>query len=164
MKKKSSLIIFHVPKDQATLAAIGTITLRHEHMNYALRMVIKSLAGVTPAEALRATDRESSSSLRERTKKLARKRLGEGASLIKLQAMLGVCAALSDKRNKLVHGIWAHKVGGDAHIRIGTDEMLDMPSAKELLKFGNEIKQHTDLINRERLEGWLFDALQASPS
>jgi hypothetical protein len=74
------LASFHVPKDQALLAAFGEMALCHEHMNYIWKMTIKTLSGITLAEALKQTEYRSSRYLRERIKGLAAKALGEGAA------------------------------------------------------------------------------------
>jgi len=66
----SKMISFYVPQKKALLAVVGEVALRQEHMNYLLKMTIKSLTGVTPAEALKATMYESSRQLRDRVKKL----------------------------------------------------------------------------------------------
>jgi hypothetical protein len=116
----------HVPANQELLAAFGEVALRHEHMSHILRMTMKSLAGITPAEALAATKYESSRQLRDRVKALARKTLGEGAALLKLQALVHTCETLTEKRNDLVHGLWAKGLDGDAHIRdaLGSERPL----------------------------------------
>ena len=62
----SKMITFHVPEDKDVLAAFGEVALRHEHMNHILKMTIKSLMDLTPAEALEATAYESSGQLRDR--------------------------------------------------------------------------------------------------
>ena len=157
MKK---LVSFHVPDDPAVLAAFGEIALRHEHLNYILRMTLKTLAGITPAEAIAATKYESSRQLRDRVRTLARKRLGEGAPLLKLQAMLTVCETLTEKRNDLVHGLWAKELDGDAHIRDAEGKARPLPTVKELQDLAKEIENHTTLLNTERLDGFLARALK----
>jgi len=102
----TKFVEFYVPNNQALLAAFGEIALRHEHMNRVLQMTIKTLAGITLTDVLAATKYESSRQLRDRIKKLARKTLGEGATLLKLQALVHTCEALTEKRNNLVHGFW----------------------------------------------------------
>ena len=72
-------ITFHVPGDLAFLQAVARVTICHAHLDYALRMCIKSLTGLGIEEALDATELEGSRMLRERIRKLARTRLGEGA-------------------------------------------------------------------------------------
>ena len=151
---------FHVPSDQALLAAFGEVALRHEHMNHILKMTIKTLAGITPEEALAATKYESSRQLRDRVKGLARKALGDGAALLKLQAIVNSCEALTERRNQLVHGVWAKELDGDAHIRDAYGNERPLPTIAELKTLAGEIDALTRYLNSERLEGFLSDALK----
>lgn len=155
----SKMVMSYVPEDQELLAAFGEVALRHEHMNHILKMTIKSLAGLTPAEALAATEYEGSSQLRERIKKIARKRLGEGTPLLKLQAILANCKKLTEKRNDLVHGLWAQELDGEAHVRGAFGNTRPLPTAQELRALGKEIERLTNHLNKERLEGFLMQAL-----
>lgn len=109
----ANMMIFHIPSDKDLLAAIGEVALRHEHLNHILRMTIKTLARLDIDEALDATAYDSSSQLRERIKKLARQRLGEGEPLIKLQALLERCKRATEKRNDLVHSVWGKELDGE---------------------------------------------------
>ncbi len=157
--KTAKLASFHVPQDQKLLAAFGEVALRHEHMNHIVRMTIKSLASLTSAEAVAATKYESSRQLRDRAKVLARKRLGEGTPLLKLQAMLTTCGTLTDKRNDLMHGLWAKELDGNAHIRDAHGHVRPLPTAQELLRLAKDIENHTNRLNIERREGFLAEAL-----
>lgn len=56
----SNFITFHVPDDQQLLAVLGELTLRHEHLNHILKMTIKTIARLTPSEAIDATQYEGS--------------------------------------------------------------------------------------------------------
>jgi len=150
---------FHVPQDQALLAAFGEVALRHEHMNHILKMTIKSLADITPAEAIAATKYDGSRQLRDRIRKIARKKLGEGARLLKLQAILADCERLTGKRNELVHGLWAQELDGDAHVRDAHGNTHPLPTVKDLRELGLEIARLTARLNVERLEGFLMKAL-----
>ena len=132
-----------MPEDQALLAAFGEIALRHEHMNHILKMTIKTLAGITPAEALAATKYESSRQLRDRIKRLARKTLGEGATLLKLQALVHTCEALTEKRNNLVHGFWAKQ------LKQRVSDRCYLPMKKGIAGNGNRTRMAS-------LEGWNF--------
>jgi hypothetical protein len=82
------MIHMAIPEDQAILAAVGKIALRHGQLDHVLRMTIKSLTGVSANEAIDATARQGSRKLRERIRKLARRRLGEGVALVQLEAIL----------------------------------------------------------------------------
>jgi L-ascorbate metabolism protein UlaG (beta-lactamase superfamily) len=47
-------LVFAVPDDPAVLQALGVVAIRHGHPDHVLRMTIKTLAEVTPVEALDA--------------------------------------------------------------------------------------------------------------
>lgn len=155
----SKMVTFHVPENQELLAAFGEVALRHEHMNHILKMTIKSLAGLTPAEAIAATKYDGSRQLREQIRKIARKRLGDGTPLLKLKAILTNCEKLTEKRNELVHGLWAQEIDGEAHVRDAHGNTRPLPTAQELRELGKEIEQPTNHLNYERLEGFLRQAL-----
>ena len=157
----AKMATFHVPSDQAILSAFGEVALRHEHMNPILKMTIKSLTGVTPGEALAATMFESSGQLRDRVRKFARKKLGDGTALVKLQAILGNCKRLTERRNELVHGLWAQELDGDAHVRDAYGGTRPLPTVEELHTLAREIDELTGHLNFERLEGLLKQALEA---
>lgn len=153
------MVSFHVPQNSDLLAAVGEVAIRHEQLNHILKMTIKSLTGVTPEEALKATTHEGSAQLRDRVRKNARKRLGEGAPLVKIQAILADCKRLTDKRNDLIHGLWAQELYGDAHIRDSYGNEKPIPTATELRELARELSDLTGHLNTERLEGFIFQAL-----
>lgn len=157
----SKMIMFHVPEDQALLAASGEVTIRHEHLNHILKMTIKSIANLTPAEAVDATQYEGSRSLRERIRKLAHKKLGEGEPLLKLQALLTRAERLTDQRNKLMHGLWAKELDGDPGVMGVFGGLLPLPSVNELKTLAREIEVLTNEFNVARIEGFLKVALES---
>jgi len=159
MVMTAKMITFHVPDDKELLAAFGEIALRHEQLNHILRMTIKSLSDITPAEALAATKYEGSRQLRDRIRKIARRRLGEGAPLLKLQAILTNCEKLTNKRNELVHGLWAQELDGEAQVRDAYGDSRPLPTSQELRELAKEIEQLAGHLNFERLQGFLKQAL-----
>jgi hypothetical protein len=60
----SKMLMFYVPDDRELLAALGEVTLRHEHLSHILKMTIKSIAGLSVAEALDATQYDGARQLR----------------------------------------------------------------------------------------------------
>ncbi len=137
MKPVTKLVSLDVPEEKM-LAALGEVALRHEHMNHVLRLMVKSLANVTLAEAVAATERKSSSQLRQLVKSLARKRLGG---------------------NRLVHRLWAKDKHGEAQIPYAVGDPSPVPTVKELRALARAIKTHTNQMIADRREGWLHDAL-----
>lgn len=123
-------------------------------------MTIKTLAGISVNEALAATMYESSSQLRERIRKISRKKLGEGAQLLKLQAILNNCKRLSEKRNDLIHGLWARELDGEAHVRDAYGGARPIPTQQELWQLANELELLTNQLNTERLEGFIKQAIE----
>ena len=157
----TQMITFHVPEDKELLSALGVVTLRHEHLNHILKMTVKSISGITPTEASYALKYEGSRSLRQRINKLARKELGEGKALLKLQAILGRAEKVTEKRNRFIHGLWAKELDGDPGIMGVPGELHPLPTEKELEVLANEIAEITQELNEARLEGFLKEALDA---
>ncbi len=155
----STMMMFHVPEDKELLAAFGEVALRHEHLNHILRMTIKTLARLTPAEALDATSYDGSRQLRNRIRKLARQRLGEGEPLLKLQALLERCKRATEKRNELVHCVWAKELDGEPQRRSPDHKWQPLPTIEELSALAEELQNLTESLNTARLDGFLSEAL-----
>jgi hypothetical protein len=154
------LMMFHIPPDKDLLAVIGEVALRHEHLNHILRMTIKTLARLEIGEALDATAYDSTSQLRERIKKLARQRLGEGAPLLKLQALLERCKRASERRNDLIHSVWGQELDGPPGRRGAGQDWQTLPSTTDLVNLAADIMQLTGELNEARLGGFLHEALE----
>jgi hypothetical protein len=157
------MMMFHVPADRELLAAYGELSLRHEHLTHILRMTVKTLASLEVLEALDATAYEGASALRERIRKLARQRLGEGRPLLQLQALLERCKRASQRRNELVHSVWAKEPDGEPTLRSNDHIWRDLPSVQQLQELSSEIHELTQSLNQARLEGFLEEALKNRP-
>jgi hypothetical protein len=155
----TKMMTFHVPDDRDLLAAIGEVALRHEHLNHILRMTIKTLAQLDVTEAVDATAYDSSSQLRDRIKKLARQRLGEGEPLLKLQALLERCKRATENRNTLVHSVWGKELDGEPALKGSGQEWRSLPTTSELHNLAESLSQLTAQLNEARLEGFLHQAL-----
>jgi hypothetical protein len=155
----ATMITFHVPDDTKLLAAFGEVALRHEHLNHILRMTIKTLARLRPDEAINATAYDGARQLRDRIRKLATQRLGEGEPLLKLQALLERCRRATERRNELMHGIWAKELDGDPMRRGQDQKWYPLPTAEDLKALANDIWVLADELNSARLAGFLSAAL-----
>jgi hypothetical protein len=155
----ATMITFHVPDDKDLLAAFGEVALRHEHLNHILRMTIKTLARLSIDEALDATTYDGSRQLRERIRKLARQRLGEGEPLLKTQALLERCRRVTEKRNEFIHGVWAKELDGEPMRRMPDHTWHALPTVADLIVLGREIENITAELNTARLDGFLSEAL-----
>ncbi|WP_300297343.1 hypothetical protein [Ferrovibrio sp.] len=160
IKTTQQKVTHALPDEPEVLAAIGRIALRHGQLDNQLKMLIRSLTGVSKEEALDATRRNGSSELRDRINKLARKRLGEGTPLVKLQALLTRAAQATEKRNQLLHGVWGTDLDGNLMIRGDTNNFDKAPSVEELEKLDDIIISILVDVVEARMNGFLFDALQ----
>jgi len=168
-------VTFQVPNDAEFLNAVGRVTICHAYLDYCLRMCIKSLFRLPYQDAFDATVREGSRGLRDRIRKLARMRLGEGPTLLKLQAQLKRCEDLTEKRNGLTHRIIIDTGVNDE--RDVNESMLlpyilqqapdaswgPAPSAADLNELAEALAALANELNDARLNGWLAVALAAKP-
>lgn len=135
------MMIFHEPREPQVLKTLGMIALRHSYLDHILKMTIKSLAGIEPQEALDATAFQTSGTLRERIVKIARRKLGEGTALLRLQALLERARCASEQRNDFMHGVWAQELDGEPQMR-GNDRLWKpIPTVQELEVVASDILQ-----------------------
>jgi hypothetical protein len=154
---------FGMPTDESLLAAIGKVAVRHGQMDYVLRMTIKSLAGLSIAQALDATSKNGSAQLRGRVEKLARQRLGEGPALLKLQAFLTRSRRATERRNELLHSLYAADAEG-REFRRGEDHSSNpLPIAADVQSLAGDFGTIAAELNDARLNGFLKEAMDAKP-
>ena len=156
----STFMVFAVPEDAAWLQSLGVVTIRHGHLDRVLRLTIKTLAGVTVREAIDATTRENSSVLRGRIRKLAKQRLGDGAPLVKLQALLTRAQRATDRRNRLIHEVCGRILDEpDAQLLADDHTWKPLPSVTELDDLASELDAIVRELNNARLGGFILLAL-----
>lgn len=160
--RDSKMMMFHIPTDREILATVGTIALRHSHLDHILRMTVKTLAGVSIQQALDATAFEGSAVLRQRIQKLAKRKLGEGNALIQLQALLERCRRATGRRNELVHNIWARELDGDLKVRAADHSWEPIPTIDELNALSEELNSLADELNSARMHGFISKAIAPS--
>jgi hypothetical protein len=149
-----------LPSDNATLAAIGKVALRHDQLDNQLRMLVGDLTAVSKEEALEATVRDGSRQLRERVGRLAKARFGEGRPLVRLQALLERAKRVTERRNDLMHAVWGTELDGGAMVR-GDDHLFrPAPTAAELDGLEDSIAKILEDIIHARMEGFVAEALK----
>jgi hypothetical protein len=159
----AEMMVFHVPEDPEWLKAFGRVSVVHTHLDHILRMLIKTLANVAVEVALNATDSEGSAALRDRIKKLAKQRLGEGAALLGVQDIVERCRRVTERRNTLIHTTIASDwLDTEAILYRAGFPAAPLPTAQDLESLEKEIGQLIGEINQVRLNGWLAEALAKS--
>jgi hypothetical protein len=153
-----------LPEDPALLAAIGRVAVLHGHLEYCLRMTIKSLTGIDVGKSLHETELKDFRKLRCRIEEEARQRIGDRDAVAKLLKILDRSRVATDTRNKLVHGFWC-KRDGTPGIRTEHGkkprvvEFRPIPTIAELDDLANELDQVEGELNSARSKGFLKDAL-----
>jgi hypothetical protein len=161
MTRERIPVHFSVPENTDLLIEMGTVGVWHSHLDYVLKMFIKSLTGVTIDEVRTATNFHGSAKLRTRIYKIARKRIRDDAAMIRVESLLERCRVVTERRNALVHGIYAQDRDGEP-IMSGSDwSWKDLPTPDELKALSTDIKRLIDEINDFRLHGKLSAAMAA---
>jgi hypothetical protein len=143
----------HMPADPAYLQGAAKVSISHAALDHALKMLVKTLAGTTIEVALPALRREGSRMLRDRIRKFAKSRLGEGVALLKLQAILSECEDVTEKRNRFTHGVIAIQDDGKTRMQTDTGKWEDLPTPAELETLADAISDLVGRIHHERLNG-----------
>jgi hypothetical protein len=156
---------YGLPKGTKILAELGKIALRHGQLDNAMKMVIKDLAGVSKEEALHATAMQGSRALRERIRRLAKQRLGEGRAFVQLEALLERARGAADRRNQLLHSTWGieSSLSAEDHrvvMRDARHGFQKAPTMKELAATVEELETILDDLLTAQLGGFLADALR----
>ena len=157
---KEPFVHHGLPEDEQLLAAIGRISLRHGQLDNQLRMLVKDLTGVSKEEALNDTQREGSTQLRERVRKLAKTRLGDGEALVRLQSLLERSSRVSLKRNELIHWVWGTKLDGGTMVRVDDHTFQPAPTIAELEIVEESIAAIIDEVVTARMSGFLAIAMK----
>ena len=153
------MIYMGLPDDKRILEAIGKIAIRHGQLDYSMKMAVRTLSRVTIDEAIDATERQSSRELRERVRRLARKRIGDGEAFVRLEAILERARRATDRRNELLHGLWAQELDGDPVVRSSGRAFGPIPSAEELETLADTLAEIGKTLTIARLDGFLREAL-----
>jgi hypothetical protein len=144
-------VTFEIPSDRELLAAIGELSIRHEKLNYTLRLTIKSLGSEGLEIVMRKTKYWGSTKLRneihERAKKILKKK--ELEAILKL---IKTCESVTIKRNDLIHSLFTKKKTDEKlRIRNSTGRSSPAPNAKEVLMLSQKIESVADSLNSFRL-------------
>ena len=122
-------------------------------------MTIKSIEQLTLKEAVDATYRQGSHELRRRVYKLAKKKLGDGKEFLKLEALLNRSRRATEKRNDLLHKVFAYDAKGNPVIRDDEHSWNPIPTVEELEPLANELAAIAGELEEARYDGFLKEAL-----
>ena len=158
---RAVIIKFYMPSPAVT-REVGKIVIRHGHLDYVLRLTIKSLLKISILDpAFKSETDKMSSKLRERIKDLAPTRLAAHQDVLaELLAQLDRAETLTELRNIIVHGVWSrNKIDGIKLRDMKKGKLDPMPTVKQLRQAERDIDELLHELNRSRLNGALRRAL-----
>lgn len=159
---KPVMIKFYMPSPALT-REVGKIVIRHGHLDYVLRLTIKSLLKLSVFDPLFRTETDRmSGQLRERIRQLAPAKLAAHEDVVsELLSQMDRAKVLTELRNSIVHGVWSrNKLGGPVKLRdTRNDQLNSMPTVKQLKLAERDIDELLRDLNRSRLSGKLKQAL-----
>jgi hypothetical protein len=155
-----NMIVMGYPSARV-LSAIGKVAVRHGQLDYALRMMVRTLTGVSIDDALAATEGTMSRDLRQRVRQLALKKFGDGTVLIRIDALLQRASAATQRRNELLHGLWVNELDGEPMFRNKGAAFERSPRIKDLTSVADALAKIRDDFNEARLHGFIAQGLNA---
>lgn len=158
--KRAEMHQYHIPEDPAILQAAGMVSFRHTHLDYELRMTVKTLTGVRPDEAIDATEGQVSGALRRRVLTLAKRILGDGDTFVRLEALIERCKQATEERNRLIHDVCVRDKDGNPYIQTRGRKRQSLPKVEDLSDLWDELTRLTQEVSNARLDGFLAEALK----
>lgn len=133
-------ITFSVPDDPSLLAAIGELSIRHVHVDYMLKIMIKNFSGMALQPARIGLMRVPSWKLRKRVMELARDKGLPSRETALLEGLIETCRTLTSKRNRIAHGLVGKELDGD-HVMAGdVGAFGPMPTLTELQQWSGQLE------------------------
>jgi hypothetical protein len=154
-------IYMALPEDGEVLAEIGRVAIRHGQLDNVLRLTLGDLVGTERSVTLDATARTGSAALRKRIHDLAKKRLGDGEALVRLEAILAHAEQATERRNEILHSVWGREMSGEAVVRDDKHTFGSAPSVDNLKQVTADILKVIDELLAARFGGFLKKALEA---
>ena len=160
---RSPTVLLELPGNDDLLAAAGCVALAHGQLELTLRMTIKTLSRLTVRQALNATDDYKNWQLRNEIKSLFKHHTLDPVLRIQMNAILGNCNKLSEKRNRLIHRAWALDQDGSVVVKGETHHWGPPPSLEDLTSLAQDISTQVKELNHERLYGFIAEISRTEP-
>ena len=106
--------VLNMPTDPGLLQALGQLAIAHTQLELILRYTVRTLSGLSVADALDATSQDRMVDLRKRIKTLFKEKKPTAHEIAQLDALLHRGRRLSETRNLYVHSTWSSTHDGQA--------------------------------------------------
>lgn len=156
--------ILEIPEEIELQAAVRKVALRQGQLEHVLRLTVKSVEGLTYSEAMESTRRLPVSRLRRRILESAQARISETWAMDQLTELIQKSKRASDKRNRMIHAVWARNRQNELIIRDDDRGVQPCPRLQELEALADELATALSDLNEARLNGFLRNALRQHQS
>lgn len=143
----------HLP-DDAYLATLGRVAVRHAYMERAAKMITKTLNGLGVDEAMLNLRRAYAQTARDKVKQATEQRLGDTSAAERIAGYMKSWRELSEERNKYLH----HPIASFSDGRVGylneENAFEPLPSIEVLNNLADRLYELAETVTRDRLRGF----------
>ena len=147
--------VLSMPSDPGLLEALGRLAIAHTQLELMLRYMVKTLSGLSVADALDATSQDRMSDLRERIKRLFKEQKPTERDNCQLLALLHQAKDRSEKRNEYLHSAWSTTNDGQALMKGERHAWGPAPTPHDVEALAGEIVALCKQLNEARLRGFI---------
>jgi hypothetical protein len=155
---KGKMMGMEYTPDDAVLAEMGKVTIRHSFLDWTLNRTIKTMTDMTPQQADFAFASEPSASLRRKVIRVAKHCFGkESATFKRVNELMKRCESVTKQRNRYTHNLWLSLEGTAVLLELAEqDRHMVPPTAMELKSLADTIRELYAEINAARMKGGGF--------
>jgi hypothetical protein len=152
----TKVALLEIRDECAILAAVDRIALRHSQLDYVLRLILKDAGDLEFSEAMRDSELDRATKLRERVRKCIKDRVGEDIS--KLDRLLGTRKNSERRQERPASQRLGKNEDGELVMRGDDKGVHPCPSVEELNKVADTLATLVTDFNEERLRGFIQKA------
>lgn len=155
---KGKMMGMEYTPDDAVLAEMGKVTIRHSFLDWTLNRTIKTMTDMTPQQADFAFASEPSSSLRRKVMRVAKHCFGKDSETFRrVDELMKRCETVTRQRNRYTHNLWLSLEGKAVLLELAEqDRHMAPPTAAELGSLADAIRELYAEINAARMKGGGF--------
>ncbi len=147
--------VLSMPSDQELVMALSKLAIAHTQLELVLRYTVKTLSGLSIADALDATSQDRMPALRERIKQLFKEHKATPTEKVRLDALLQRAKRLTDKRNNFLHSVWSSTPEGRALMKGADHAWGPAPTAEDVQTVTSDLLALYQELNDARLHGFI---------
>jgi len=165
-KKPRKLIVTKLrpPENKELLAAVGVVAIAHGQLEYILRMIVRTLGGLSITEALDAMQFKPMIEVRKEIRRLFSELTNDAALRLKMDALLERVRKESEQRNQLLHRPWALDQENQPLMKDEYHQWGPTPNIEKFNKLSERIYDLIREMNEARFAGFIYEVANSRKS